>query len=101
MTQPTARTKRLPSGRRRALAEPASNSGGKALPRLAPSTSANDPAGLTTSDAANDPIRSTTATLEWHPQVNAAAITTANTGSSASDPSTARNAGAVSTGSKV
>jgi hypothetical protein len=58
------------------------------------------PLGLTTSDAANDPIRSTTATLEWHPQVNAAAIS-ANTGSPASDPSTARNAGAVSTGSKV
>ncbi len=99
--QPVARTNRLPSGSRRAMAEPTSKSGGKVLPRLAPSTSASDPAGATTPDPANEPISRTTATLEWHAQVNAAAINTANTGWPPSDPSTARNAGAVSTGSRV
>src|SRR5580704_5575991 len=98
---PAARAKRLPSGRRRAACEPASRSAGKVLPRLAPSTSAKDPAGATTPEAANEPISRTTATLEWHAQVNAAAISTANIGSPPNEPSTARRAEAFSTGSNV
>ena len=99
--QPVALTNRLPSGSRRAVAEPTSKSGGNVLPRLAPSTSANEPAGATTPDPANEPISRTIATLEWHAQVNAAASNTANTGWPPSDPSTARNAVALSTGSNV
>ena len=83
------------------MVEPASKTGDKVLPRLALSTNVNEPTGATTPDAINEPISRTIATLEWHPQVNAAASNIAYTGSPPNDPNTARNALALSTGSNV
>ena len=99
--QPAPRTSKLPSGRRRATPVPASNSGGKVPPRLAPRTSARDAAGAITPEVAREAINRTTATLEWHAQVSAPAISTANTGSPVSASSTVRTVGAVSTGARV
>src|SRR5208282_3023066 len=99
--QPTPRTSKLPSGRRRAIPEPASKSGGSVPPRLAPSTRASAAAGAITPEAAMEAINRTTATLEWHAQVSAPAINTANTGSPVSASRTVRKTGAVSTGARV
>ena len=98
-TQPTARFKRLPIGSRLAAGspfDPASNSGFKAVPRLAPRTSAKAACGGTTPCAAKDMISSTTATLECAAQVDAAATITAITGTVAIAPSSSRRLGTSS-----
>ncbi len=82
---PINRTSRLPSGRRRASGVEAWTRGGRAPPRLAPSTSARVSGAPITWLAESEPMTSTMATLEWQPQVNIAASSTASSGSVASD----------------
>ena len=98
-TTPISRLTRLPTGSRFAAGSPPiapSISGLSAVPRLAPSTSANAASGGTTPFAANETMSSTTATLECAAQVNAAARITSISGWVAIAPSSNRRLGTSS-----
>ena len=75
--QPDRRTIRLPTGRRRATADPAFNTGGNAPPMLAPSTSTRAVAGVSVPVPAREAISKIIATLEWHRSVRSAATSRA------------------------